>query len=323
MLEARIEAAEPLAVRGAGSSRLRLAAMLAKAIVSLALVGYLFSRYAPGPERLASIDLAWCALALVPLFGTLLPTAERWRLILRRLGADPAWSRMFPVFYASVFFAQVLPSIGGDVVRVLYCRTLGAPMRALVVSILLDRGMALCAICVLTLVALPQLSTWDRSGSVVLSAGVFAGGALCVAYLGAAIVRVFRRSALWARLPGSLRRLADDVAWTLTSRTGVLALLPLSIAVHLLSILSMFLIARALGIELGFLEMLALGPIILLAQVVPISIGGWGVREAAAVFLLTMAGVDAASALAMSVAFGLAVAVMAFPGVVFWLLLRE
>lgn len=322
-MERRVEQVRALAAEDAAASRLRFAALSAKALVSFALVGYLFSRYAPGPERLARIDLAWCALALLPLFGTLLPTAERWRLILRHLGADPGWSRIFPVFYASVFFGQLLPSFGGDVVRVLYCRTLGASVRALVVSILLDRGMALCAICVLTLFALPQLAQWDGTGSVAPAAGLFAGGALGAAYLGAILVRRARRGAGWVRIPAPVRDLLDDAAWTLTSRVGLLVLLPLSIAVHLLSILSMLLIARALDIELGFLEMLAIGPIILLAQVAPISIGGWGVREAAAVFLLTMAGVDAASALAMSVAFGLAVAVMALPGAAFWLLLRE
>jgi len=60
-----------------------------------------------------------------------------------------------------------------------------------------------------------------------------------------------------------------------------------------------------------------------LAQVLPISVGGWGVREAAAVALLAMTGIDAASALLVSIAFGLLIFLATLPGVLFWLMLKD
>jgi len=60
-----------------------------------------------------------------------------------------------------------------------------------------------------------------------------------------------------------------------------------------------------------------------LAQVLPISVGGWGVREAAAVTLLAMTGIDATSALLVSIMFGILIFLATLPGVLFWLTLRD
>ena len=72
-----------------------------------------------------------------------------------------------------------------------------------------------------------------------------------------------------------------------------------------------------------FLVVLAIGPVLLLAHVVPISISGWGVREAAAIALLGMTGVDATSALLVSVMFGVLLMLATLPGALFWLTLRK
>lgn len=307
----------------AQSGLLRSAAFIAKTTISCVLIAYLFWRYAPARADFAAIEPGWCALALLPLLMTLIPTAERWHLILRRLGADPGWSRLFPVFYASIFFTQVLPSVGGDVVRVLYYRALGTRVTVLVMSVLLDRGLALCAICILTIFAVPQLSQREDVVGIAITAGSIAGAALAAAYIGAGIIRWAQRQVIWASLPSAMRSLLEGISWSLISRRGIFVLLPLSIAVHLLAIGAMYLIGRGLHMELGVLDVFALGPIILLAHVMPISIGGWGVREAAAVFLFTAMGVAPSAALAMSVIFGLLVLVVALPGVFFWLFLRE
>jgi hypothetical protein len=47
------------------------------------------------------------------------------------------------------------------------------------------------------------------------------------------------------------------------------------------------------------------------------------VREAAAVALLAMTGVDATSALLVSIMFGVLLVLATLPGALFWLVLRE
>jgi hypothetical protein len=52
----------------------------------------------------------------------------------------------------------------------------------------------------------------------------------------------------------------------------------------------------------------------------PISVGGWGVREGAAIGLFGLVGVSSADALAWSILLGLAGIVAAIPGSLLWLI---
>ncbi|MCB9688824.1 MAG: flippase-like domain-containing protein [Alphaproteobacteria bacterium] len=72
---------------------------------------------------------------------------------------------------------------------------------------------------------------------------------------------------------------------------------------------------RAIGMELGAAVFTVI-PLTLLAMVAPISIGGWGLREATAVALLPQLGLTAEQALALSTAYGLTSLAGALPGVV-------
>jgi len=71
----------------------------------------------------------------------------RWRLILTYLtGTKSPYYRLFGIYYASTFFSQILPSVGGDVVRVLYRRTVNSTLGSMAISVVLDRGVAIAAL---------------------------------------------------------------------------------------------------------------------------------------------------------------------------------
>jgi uncharacterized membrane protein YbhN (UPF0104 family) len=105
-------------------------------------------------------------------------------------------------------------------------------------------------------------------------------------------------------------------------RTALTTLL-LAVAVHLLSFSSFFLIARSIGMAVDVITFFALASVLTLVQVVPTSISGWAVREAAAVTLFGLVGVDQGTALLASVILGLAYAVVNLPGAFFWPFLRK
>jgi hypothetical protein len=295
-----------------------------KVLLSMGLIGYLFYRHGLHYERLGNADPILSAVTIAVVVLQIALNTVRWRLILRHvIGADLPYRRLFGIYYASVFFTQVLPSIGGDVVRVLYGRMLGSTSGRLIISVVLDRGVALAALLLVALLALPFLGPFDQGHTVLRSTGVVAGGGLLAAYGGCLLVRAVRGASIWEGLPYWIRDLAECGAWSLTSRTGLYGLIPLSALVHLLSIAAFFVTAHAVNVPLAVPVVLAVVPILLLVQVLPISIGGWGVREAAAVALLGMTGVDAASGLLVSIMFGVLLLLATLPGALFWLILRE
>ena len=59
----------------------------------------------------------------------------------------------------------------------------------------------------------------------------------------------------------------------------MLPLLGLSLAIHLINFTGVYSIARALSIEVTYLQILALMPILLLITMLPLSINGHGLRE--------------------------------------------
>ncbi|MBE9556580.1 MAG: flippase-like domain-containing protein, partial [Proteobacteria bacterium] len=75
-----------------------------------------------------------------------------------------------------------------------------------------------------------------------------------------------------------------------------------------------------LGLNVGLFESLVLVPAVILLSTVPVSIGGWGLREGLMVVALGLAGVPADAALSVSILFGLAMIVAGLPGGVLWLM---
>ena len=74
-----------------------------------------------------------------------------------------------------------------------------------------------------------------------------------------------------------------------------------------------------MGAPLSFVDCaVTLAPGLLVA-LVPVSLGGWGVREGAFVVLLGFYGVAPEQSLIVSVLFGIALFLASLPGLVLWL----
>lgn len=93
--------------------------------------------------------------------------------------------------------------------------------------------------------------------------------------------------------------------------------LALSLATAVVNITGFAACGWALGIDLDWGAALALVPLVLFTMLVPLTISGWGFREAAAIALFPLVGLSPAEGLAMSVAFGLVLIVTALPGLFF------
>ena len=81
--------------------------------------------------------------------------------------------------------------------------------------------------------------------------------------------------------------------------------------------------ARSVGVNVGLVQFVILMPPVILATVLPISIGGWGMRETAMVFTLSLVGVEPERAFLVSILMGVLSIVMSLPGGVLWLLFPQ
>ena len=291
-----------------------------KIVVTVALLGGVLAaadlRALDGLLRDASFG--YFVFAVGALVAQTVVLAGRFRAIVAALGRPLGVRSAIELSFVGVLFNQALPSaIGGDAIRAWRLRGLGHPWREAVNAVLLDRGMGVLVLAVLAGVAVS-----------VEPSGVFAplrSALWIVAGAGVAMLAIGAAADRLPLLPAVVRRLlvasgvpaAARIVFATRVTAGAAAL---SAASHLLAVLGAYWVAAALGIELAPGTFATIALCVLLATMIPLSYGGWGIREAGAVWLFARAGVPAESALAISVLFGAALFVASLPGLAFfWL----
>jgi uncharacterized protein (TIRG00374 family) len=201
----------------------------------------------------------------------------------------------------SFLIGQVLPSsVGGDVARtVLLSRLTGAAAAAR--SVICDRLLGLAALALLVVPTLPLIAEMIGSVTPFLTLTICALGTMTAVAL--VLTHSLTHGLPW--LGRHLATVADDLRITLCSgKTGLLAM-ALSIGSSLLAVLLIYIIGSAIGADLRVLDCLVLVPPVLLVSALPISLGGWGVREGAMVAAFSLVHADPAAVAATSVMFGL------------------
>jgi uncharacterized membrane protein YbhN (UPF0104 family) len=106
--------------------------------------------------------------------------------------------------------------------------------------------------------------------------------------------------------------------------TAVLGIVfALAATTHLLNVLVFWMLGQSLGLTVAFDQWFIVVPTVLLISMLPISIGGWGVREGAMVVALRGFGIPTEEALLPSILFGLCAVTATLPGAIFWISTRR
>jgi uncharacterized membrane protein YbhN (UPF0104 family) len=258
--------------------------------------------------------MAFLQLLLIPPLG-----GARWWVVLNALGNTLGIIFLTRLFWIGMVFNQVLPSAsGGDAVRILLAWRAGVPLSMSVHSVILERIALLLSVAVIVVTfQTVLLSRTNLPGVGLLPPLLLAGGiaGMVLLIIADAIVR---RLPPWRPL-NVISRLSIDVRKTFLKRSGA-QLIALCMLTNLnLSLASMWL-GKSLDLSLNFIDYIVFIPIVTLVTMLPVSIGGWGIREGATVVLFGSLGVISHSAMAFSVLFGLSIAVVSLPGLpLLWL----
>lgn len=227
----------------------------------------------------------------------------RWQLLLRAQDLHLPGRWIHGVFWLGQFCNSFLPGgVAGDVIRFGYLKRV-SPDRsaAAVASLVVDRLLGLAALCALAVLALGLhfMLTGGHTELRPLLAASAAAFVLLLA-LGWSSTHTRRWEPLSARLLGPKRAATlHDAAVSLGAQHGVLALAALlSVAVWLADFVSLWLLARSVGLAAGPLVMTVVAAAAYVAASLPVSIGGHGVREVALVAMLGLLGFGADAAVA-------------------------
>jgi uncharacterized protein (TIRG00374 family) len=233
-----------------------------------------------------NLDLLLFALGATCYFVTALVASARWWWLLRVNGTGVSLWETLRFTWIGIFFNNVIPgATGGDVIKALYImkRCPGHRVQVLV-SVIVDRVLGLASLALLgavvVLFALEEftdiaLGIW----SVIL--GVCLLGTVAFSRRLRNLVRL---KPLLERLPhriGHVLRLVDRAVFFYRDHKWVIAAsLIVGVANHVVSVLSVVCIGKALDVGLPTFDYFVLIPVINIVTAVPIMPNGWGLGEA-------------------------------------------
>jgi glycosyltransferase 2 family protein len=295
-----------------GSRARRLVAPLVKAAVSVALLWVLFSRV--DVARLWSVartaSAPWLLGALGLYLLMVLASTWRWGLLLDAQGLRFPFRTLTGSFLVATFFNNFLPSnIGGDVIRIAdTARAAGSKTLATTV-VLIDRGIGLLGLVLMAALgatAGPRAfgPSTNGAGAAMLWAGfglaaMIATPALLMPRWLARVLQPLRViHPEWVgerieRLTSALARFREAPASLGGCFIGAVIVQTLLVAFYLA-------IAYSMRIPVGFAELAVIVPISFVVQMLPVSMNGFGVREATFGFYFGRLGLPLESALLVS-----------------------
>ena len=273
-------------------------------------------------QWIAIADYKLAALAVVVLSLQLWVAALRWGQVAQIFTATLSQLTLWRYCLVAQCFSQLLPSsVGADAIRIWLLYREGMAVRSAVLCTLCDRlwGVGALLLMVVTVMATPAVEKIAENQRLILVLLVSAGlaaliGVLVLGFLPRAwfertrVLRIARELSDSMRVACELRRLV---------RIG-----PASVLIHGCSIVAIWLLAKAISLDVDVVVLGGMTVIALFAATLPISIAGWGVREGVLVALLRSSGIAPEGALALSLLFGVALVIASLPGAFVWFFKR-
>ena len=291
-----------------------------KLVLSLALVGWLLTRYGGDPEfraALARLDLRAFLGAEALLAAGLVVSALRWKVLLRAAGVSLGLGAATRLYFAGFFFNFFLPTtVGGDVMRAIGAGG-GSPLSVIGGSILVERILGFGCLLAIGLTASLGVASLAPARLVLgIGAAIFGAGLLVL--LAMPLPESSRPGRLGLLLQGMRRTALAARAYGFHGTALAIGLL-LSLTWQLALVGANWILSAGLGGVAPAKSLLALVPVVQAVAMIPVSFGGLGVREMGYEYFFRTSGLEPAGAVALGVAWlGVTVA-LAVKGGLLWL----
>jgi len=277
-------------------------------VISISLIALLLSRanLSELAEALKSTNIWYLLFALLLAFSQVFISAYRWQIMLSPKAIQVPLRSLMSIYLVGSLFNKFLPTkLGGDVVRGYELARFSGKAVDSAATVLMERIVgftALFVICWISLLfgfqRLEGTSTLPIVGAMSL-AFVFSLAVLFNARLMDKTLSLTRFVKRW-NLEDRLKKVYNSLHSLTASKGVLLCAFVLSLVAQFVGIASTFLISKALGLNVSFVYFLTVVPIIWVITMVPISIGGLGVREGAFVLFFGQQGVSTENALLLS-----------------------
>lgn len=257
--------------------------------------------------------IEWIALAFICIFLQIGCGGLRWHQLLAALSDEsrPLLTSI-RLYYASLMFNVFMPgTFGSDVARIWMAKTQNLPTGTMAYSVVMDRIFSLLGLAALMAACLPAffpLIGLERNAGIMLAIGC-----ALVAFVG-----LYSFTNLLARVD-RLRRL-QPIFLLMDKPRKLFASLCFAITAHLFSCVTYYALAMSLSLPAQLTDFVVLVPAVMLFSALPISIGGWGLRELGATSAFALIHIAPAHAVLIGLQVGLLTTLISACGGIIYLL---
>jgi uncharacterized membrane protein YbhN (UPF0104 family) len=285
--------------------------LLLKLVISGALLAALFYQTDPASlwAQARKASFTWLGVSLLLYLAMILASAWRWGQLLSAQGAVVPTGRLVRSYLVATFFNNFLPSnIGGDVIRIKDTVAPAGSRTLATTIVLLDRGIGLIGLVVVAALGATVLQHTAGATLPVWPSALWMAGASGAAILAllvlapAAIKRVLaplkKLHAEWVEV--RLDRLVEMFRCFRARPSALLNCFLGAVVVQVILVGFYLAVAISLDIPVPAMHMAVLVPLSFVVQMVPVSLNGFGVREATFTYYFRMLGLPLESALVFS-----------------------
>ncbi len=286
----------------------KILAVLLRILISAAIILFLFKNIDAKSlaQVIKSANKALILISSIVFLASYVLALLRWRMLLAAVGIRLPLKRVIASYSAGIFFNLFLPSsIGGDFMRSVDLSVHTKKPKEIIATVFLDRLSGYIG-----LVILASLS-FVFGGELVREKGtVFALGIIIFILLFSLLVLfnkfIYRLISRFLRSsnPGNIRGLISDLHKEIHifrhRKTIIIKNIVLSILIQAMAPLSFALLAFSLGLKVNLVYFFIFIPIIGAITLLPISIGGLGLRDLTTIYFFGKVGIAKDIAFAMS-----------------------
>jgi uncharacterized protein (TIRG00374 family) len=289
----------------------RYGMLVLKLAVSIVLLALLFSWVDISAlwQTARRASLPWLAVALGLYTINMIATSWRWYLLLEAQKVRIGKRSLFGSLLVAAFFNNFLPSnIGGDVIRISDTAKRAGSKTLATTIVLVDRGLGLMALVFVAAIGATVAVATQHGAMLIWPSWLWAGFLAGVAVAGPAIFapeafsRLLRPLTIFHAewVEKRIEKLTHALGRFRDSPGPVLACFGAAIFVQATMVVFYFAVAYALRLNVALWDLSVIVPISFVVQMLPISFGGFGVREAAFSIYFIGIGQPKEAAIAMS-----------------------
>ena len=292
-------------IKGATARRLWFWFRLAAAV---AVLWYVIEKNGRGRIAgvLFSASPGWVLLAGFLFFLSIIAGAYQWFLLLRIQGIDFRFRDCFRTYYSGMFLNNFLPgTVGGDALRVYEVQKGMDGWGKAAAATFIDRLIGFFSLSLLSLIAV-AVAMWRKTlDETVFRHLLYAVGFVFGCFMLVLIFLLSRRIASlthtfirWTGmkwLDEGYTKLQDILQAYRSQYAGMGYVVLVSSLVQILRINVHWFSALGLGIGISPVFFFCFIPVIALAGVIPLNVGGWGIPQSIGTYLYTLPGVLASA----------------------------